>query len=182
MFTIKASRNRALLLIGFADGLRHSEIADLVVSDITFGPDEVRVYIRKSKTDQEQPGHAKGIVYAEHPIYCPARSLKSWLQRAKVEEELLFRGVDRWGNVSENAMCHQSVSDLIKDLAAGSGLERSMCSGHSLQAGFTTQAARAGVPERIIIGHTRHKSKEMVREYIHEGSLFEDNATDYLGL
>ena len=181
-FTIKASRNRALLLVGFAGGLRRSEIADLTVEDITFGPDGMRVYIRKSKTDQEQRGHAKGIVYAETPLYCPVRSLKSWLQRTEIEEGPLFRGVDRWGNVSAKAMHHQSVSDLIKDLAAESGLERSMYSGHSLRAGFTTQAARAGVPERIIMGHTGHKSKEMVREYIHEGSLFENNATDHLGL
>ena len=53
---------------------------------------------------------------------------------------------------------------------------------HSLRAGFATQAARAGAHERAIMGHTRHKSEKVLREYIRDGQLFEENPTGALGL
>lgn len=42
-------------------------------------------------------------------------------------------------------------------------------SGISRRAGFATQAARAGVPERVIMWHTQRKDGVMLLEYIREG-------------
>ncbi|HMG11987.1 MAG TPA: hypothetical protein VK571_02340, partial [Gemmatimonadaceae bacterium] len=51
-------------------------------------------------------------------------------------------------------------------------------SGHSLRAGFITEAARAGRPEWQIMAHSRHKSYESYgsfRGYIRRANLFQDN-------
>ena len=43
-------------------------------------------------------------------------------------------------------------------------------------------AARNGASQRSIMKQTGHKSVEMVRCYIREGELFNDNAAGKLGL
>lgn len=180
--TLTGMRDRAILLVGFAGALRRSEIVRLAVDDITFTADGLRLVVRQSKSDQEGHGHVKGIHYGENPRTCPVRSLRSWLRASGVTEGPIFRSIDRWGNVGDSEMSGRSVANIVKDAAARAGLDPSEYSGHSLRAGFTTQAARAGTPERIIMRHTGHKSEQMVREYIREGELFSENPTHELGL
>ena len=54
-------RDRALLLTGFAGGLRRSELVGLDVADLRFTPDGVVLRIRQSKRDQEGQGADVGI-------------------------------------------------------------------------------------------------------------------------
>ena len=53
---------------------------------------------------------------------------------------------------------------------------------NSLHAGHATAAAIAGASERSIMNQTGHRSVEMVRRYIRQGSLFRENSTGKLGL
>ena len=48
--------------------------------------------------------------------------------------------------------------------------------------GFATTAARAGKPDRAIQKQTRHKSAAMLAEYVREGRLFDENASEGIGL
>lgn len=138
--------------------------------------------IRKSKTDQEGTGQIIGIVYGENPITCPVRAVKAWLKAAVIASGPLFRRISKKGTVSEDFMAGRSIAYIIKRACLRCGLPPDLYSGHSLRAGFTTQAARAGKAERVIMRHTRHKSEKMVREYIREGELFNESPTDALGL
>ena len=52
----RASRDRALLVLGFAGAFRRSELVALQAEDLTEVPDGLRVLIRHSKTDQEGQG------------------------------------------------------------------------------------------------------------------------------
>ena len=180
--TLSASRDRAILLVGFSGALRRSEIVSLTRDDIRFSADGLRLVVRSSKSDQEARGHTKGIRYGSERMTCPVRALRSWLHRAAIDEGPLFRGVDRHGNISDTALTGRSIARIVKRSAKQAGMDPSQYSGHSLRAGFTTQAARSGTPERVIMRHTGHKSERMVREYIREGRLFEDNPTNNLGL
>lgn len=180
--TLSGLRDRAILLIGFAGALRRSEIVRLTTEDVTFTAEGLRMIIRTSKSDQEGRGHVKGIHYGDEPSTCPVRSLRSWLQTAEIHSGPLFRSIDRWDNISDSALSGQAIANIIKKAARRAGLDPSDYSGHSLRAGFTTQAARSGIPERVIMRHTGHKSQRMVREYIREGRLFNENPTDNLGL
>ena len=71
---------------------------------------------------------------------------------------------------------------VVKRAAAAVGLDPAPFAGHSLRAGLATAAARAGVAERDIMRQTGHRSVEMVRRYIREGSLFRDNPAGRVGL
>lgn len=180
--TLSAERDRALLVVGFAGALRRSELVALEVDDVTFGAEGLRLVVRKSKTDPHGEGHVKGIRYGEHPATCPVRALRAWLRASGIERGPIFRPVDRHGNISDGTLTGRSVARIIKRACARAGLREEDFSGHSLRAGFTTQAARAGKPERVIMRHTGHRSERMVREYIREGTLFHDNPTEGLGL
>ena len=182
-FTLSGLRDRALLLVGFAGALRRSELARLQVGDVAVTPEGLRLVVRQAKTDQEGRGLVKGIRYGEQRLTCPVRSLRDWCRAAGIDEGPIFRGVDRHGNVAGSALSGRSVARIVKRAARRAGLDPSQYSGHSLRAGFTTQAARAGTPERIIQRHTGHKDLRTLRTYIREGELFsEENPTGGLGL
>ena len=84
--------------------------------------------------------------------------------------------------MATDALDAGSVARIVKRSRRPGGLDPSVYSGHSLRAGFATQAARAGAHERAIMKHTRHKSERVLREYIRDGQLFDENPTDTLGL
>jgi site-specific recombinase XerD len=185
--TLRSKRDRALLLLGFAGALRRSELAAVEASHVQLSAEGLRLFIPRSKADQEGRGAVLGIRYGEDALTCPVRSLQAWMQalRSKTGEGVrgpLFRKIDRWGNLGGNALQPLAIADVIKRSAARAGLEPALYSGHSLRAGFATQAARAGKHERAIMRHTRHKSERVLREYIREGALFDENPTDGIGL
>lgn len=180
--TLSSLRDRALLLVGFAGAMRRSELAGLHVEDLQFTPDGLRVLIRQSKTDQEGRGQVVGLVHGANPLTCPVRAVRAWMRAAGIHSGPVFRSINRHGNVADKAITGRSIARIIKGTCLRCGLSPELYSGHSLRAGFTTQAARAGKAERVIMRHTRHKSEKMVREYIREGDLFNESPTDALGL
>ena len=51
-----------------------------------------------------------------------------------------------------------------------------------VRAGHATSAAIAGASERSIMNQTGHRSVQMVRRHIPDGSLFRENSAGKLGL
>jgi hypothetical protein len=62
------------------------------------------------------------------------------------------------------------VARVVKKLAVRAGLDAAKYAGHSLRAGHATAAAIAGASERSIMNQTGHRSVQMVRRYIRDGS------------
>ena len=176
------TRDRALLLLGFAGAFRRSELVGLDVADLDFGRDGLTVTLRRSKTDQEGAGQKVGIPYGSTPATCPVRNLQEWLEGADVTSGPVFRGVNRWGQVNAARLTDRVVALVVKRCAEAAGLDPAQYAGHSLRAGLATAAAEAGVSERVIMAQTRHKSLPMVRRYIREGNLFRENAAAAVGL
>jgi len=175
-------RNAALVLVGFAGAFRRSELVALDISDLHLREEGYLLCIRRSKTDQQGQGRWIGIPYGEHAHTCPVRALQRWLTDAGITEGAVFRGVDRYGRVSATRLSKRAVADIIKQAVAAAGLDPARYSGHSLRSGHCTSAARAGVPERIIMQQTGHRSERMVRHYIQQANLFMENSAKALGL
>jgi site-specific recombinase XerD len=176
------TRDRALLLLGFAGAFRRSELVGLDVADLHFGRDGLTVTLRRSKTDQEGAGQKVGIPYGSTPATCPVRNVRAWLEAAQVTAGPVFRGVNRWGQVSAARLTDRAVALVVKRRAEAAGLDPAQYAGHSLRAGLATAAAEAGVSERVIMAQTRHRSLPMVRRYIRDGNLFRENAAAAVGL
>ena len=180
--SLLGKRDRALLLLGFAGAFRRSELVGLDVSDVIFNRDGAVVTLRRSKTDQEGQGMKKGIPYGSSADTCPVRALREWLQAAAISGGPLFRSVNRHGQVQASRLSDKAVALVVKRAAKAASLDAATFAGHSLRAGLATAAAAAGVSERAIMAQTGHKSVNMVRRYIREGSLFRENAAAAVGL
>jgi integrase len=174
-------RDRALILIGFAGAFRRSELAQMLLTDITETDDGLRVRLRQSKTDQEGEGFVKGIPYGHEHKTCPVRAWKAWREAAGLSDGYAFRSITRHSKLGAS-LSDRAEAEIIKRRAKAAGLEYKEFSGHSLRAGLATAAAQAGVSERVIAKQTGHKSLPVLRGYIREGSLFTENAAAKVGL
>ena len=174
--SIKKLRNRTIILIGFSGGFRRNEIVSLNYDDLDFVKEGLKIYIRRSKTDQFGEGLVKALPYFDNSKYCPVVSLKNWLAVSKINSGSLFRRFVKGSKLSKYRLTDQTVALIIKEYLQLAGIDSKNYSGHSLRSGFATSAAEAGAEERNIMAMTGHKSVEMVRRYIKEVNLFKNNA------
>lgn len=180
--TPKGIRDRALLLLGFHGGFRRSELLAFQVSDVKFTYEGMSVLLRKSKTDQTGQGRVIAIPYGKNPDpkLCPVRMLKRWIDEAQIKEGALFRKLHKGGKVLGALANTESVANIIKEWAAAAGFNPKDFSGHSLRHGFVTTANKKKKSMHSIMQQTGHKSYDMMRRYIEDQDLFEDNAADGL--
>ena len=180
--TLAGVRDRALLLLGFAGGMRRSELVGLDVDDLEAAPEGYIVHLRASKTDQERAGRRVPIIYGHDPGCCPVRAMRSWITAAGITDGAVFRPVNRHGTVLPRRLTAQSVALVVKAHMAPLGYPVADFAGHSLRRGHATSAARGGAPERVIMATTGHRTTRTVRSYIEEGKLFDDPSGRYLDL
>jgi integrase len=177
--SMKAARDRALLLIGFAGGFRRSELVALDFADIERVRQGMIIVLRRSKVDQVGAGRKIGIPYGR-TRNCPIVALDHWLAVSGIDNGSIFRPVDRQGRVATERLSGEAVSIVIKERVAAVGMDASGFSGHSLRAGFATSAAQAGVPSFKIRAQTGHASDAMLARYVRDGELFTGNAAGAL--
>lgn len=182
------TRDRAVLLGGYAGAFRRAELAALNLEHVAERRDGLVVTVARAKGDQEAKGRQVPIVYGQDPNTCPVRALRAWIARAQLaagqpdEEGLpLFRRIDRHGNLL-GRMAPRTVADIVKRHMAGLDLDAGDFAGHSLRRGMATTAACNGAPDRVIMATTRHASPDSLTPYLEDGRLFDDPASRYLDL
>ena len=161
---IRKIRDKALILIGFSGGFRRSELVNIEYEDVEFVEEGVKIFVKRSKTDQSGEGMTKAIPYFDNINFCPVKALNKWVVEAELKDGKIF-------NISD-----KNVALIIKKYANYAGLDAHKYAGHSLRSGFATSTAESGAEERNIMAMTGHKSTEMVRRYIKEANLFKNNA------
>ena len=119
---LKDLRDRALLLIGFAGGLRRSELTAIDRVDFERVREGIILTIRRSKTDQDGMGRKIGIPFGR-TIHCPVRALENWLSAARIEDGPAFRPVDRHGRVSASRLSGEAVSLIVRERMATVGFD-----------------------------------------------------------
>ena len=157
-------RDKAIILVGFSGGFRRSELVNIDYDDIEFVSEGVKIFIKRSKTDQSGEGMTKAIPYFDNKTYCPVIAIKNWIDNSEIKSGKLFDISDK------------SVALIIKKYASLAGLDPNKYGGHSLRSGFATSTAESGAEERNIMAMTGHKTTQMVRRYIQEANLFKNNA------
>ena len=160
----KKLRDKSVILIGFSGGFRRSELVAITREDVEFVKEGVKIFVKKSKSDQSGEGMTKGIPYFSNPQYCPVISIKNWIEENKIQSGKIFD------------MSDKNVALIIKKYTALAGLDHRKYSGHSLRSGFATSTAELGAEERSIMAMTGHKTTQMVRRYIREANIFKNNA------
>ena len=190
--TLRGLRDRAMLLLGFAGGLRRSEIVGLDVGrDQTEDSsgwieilDKGMLVTLRGKTGWRDVEVGRGSSDAT----CPVSALQTWLRFARIAHGPLFRRITGQGKaVGANRLNGQEVARLVKRTAMAAGVrgdlpdgERGkLFAGHSLRAGL---ASSAEVDERYVQKHLGHASAEMTRKYQRRRDRFRVNLTKASGL
>ena len=191
-FDLRGLRDRAILLLGFAGGLRRSEIVSLDVAKddtpdsggwIQIMDDGVLLTLN-AKTGWREVEIGRG----SSEQTCPVHALEQWLHFAKIDFGPIFVRTSRDGKKAlEQRLNDKHVARLIKSTVLKSGIradlpesERlALFSGHSLRAGL---ASSAEVDERYVQKHLGHASAEMTRRYQRRRDRFRVNLTKAAGL
>ena len=172
---MRGLRDRALLLLGFAGALRRSELVALNVDNVQFNEEGMVLHLRRSKTDQAGLGRDIAIPRVRGR-YCPCRCLSDWLKVSGITAGAVFRPVNRYEQVLPHRLSAQSVALVIKRHTLRVGLDPALYAGHSLRAGFVTNAVQRGASAASICAQTGHRSDAMMQRYVRAGQMFRDNA------
>lgn len=162
---VRAARDRALLLIGFAGAFRRSELVAVQHEDITVVDEGIEILLRRSKTDQQGIGRAVFIPRAKG-ARCPVAALAQWKMLSDIDSGFVFRRVTRHDTVGCRPLTGQSLALILKTAYRRSGGEASLVAGHSLRAGYVTTAAMAGLQPFQIQQQTGHRSATTLARYI----------------
>jgi len=170
--TLVGLRDKAMLTLGFAGAMRRSEVVGIDVEDVTFTPDGATVLIGTSKTDPFSYGVMVAI--PDGKTLRAATTLRTWLEAACITSGPVFRPIYN-GHVIERRV-HPTVGPrALKKYAEIAGFDPTLYSGHSLRAGFITEAANAGVDTLALMGHSRHRTTKQLREYVRKANLFKNH-------
>jgi integrase len=189
---LRGLRDRAILLVGFAGGLRRSEIVAL-----DHGKDDTPdsggwveildggiLIALRGKTGWREVEIGRG----SSDQTCPVHALTQWLHYARIDFGPIFVAVSRNGlKATQDRLSDKHVARLVKQTVRDAGIrpdlpeaERiKLYSGHSLRAGL---ASSAEVDERYVQKQLGHASAEMTRRYHRRRDRFRVNLTKAAGL
>jgi integrase len=190
--SLRDLRDRAILLVGFAGGLRRSEIVGL-----DCGRDQTQdgagwieilgpgmLVTLRGKTGWREIEIGRGSMEAT----CPIVAIETWLKFARIGHGPLFRRVMGQGRqVGADRLDDRHVARLVKRTALAAGVRSDLAegeraekfAGHSLRAGL---ASSAEVDERFVQKQLGHASPEMTRRYQRRRDRFRVNLTKAAGL
>lgn len=171
---LRSLRDRAILAIGMSAALRRSEIVAFAVDHVRLVPQGLELVIVRSKTDQDREGQL--VAVPEGQRIRPKRLLLDWMASAAHVDGPLFRKLTRRGDLTESAMSDRAVARLVKTAAGKAGYDPSEYGGHSLRAGFLTEAANNRASLFKMQDVSRHKSMQVLSEYVRQAERFDDHA------
>lgn len=176
--SLKKWRDIAIILTGFFGAFRRSELVSMTIEDMNWEPEGLLILLPKSKTDQYSQGLLRALPYAEYERVCPARAIKKWLEVSGISEGVLFRPINRWGQVNNKALNPNSINALLKSIGQNCGFDFvADLSSHSFRRGLSTSAARERIDFELIKKQGGWKSDATVWGYIEEGQQFNNNAS-----
>jgi integrase len=209
---LRGLRDKAILAIGFAGGLRRSEIVGLDCSpdQSEDGTGWIEIF-GASKTERADDDSAEGanavsdggllltingktgwreveIGRGSSPLTCPVAMLETWMRLGRIAHGPLFRPVARKnGGVGAERLTDKHVARLVQKTALAAGIRGDLSEGERKLA-FSGHSLRAGlassaqIEEAHVQRHLGHASAEMTRRYQRKRDRFRVNLTKAAGL
>jgi len=163
---LRGVRDRALLLLAYDSMCRRSELVSLRVADIKTdqleNKTQMKVRLRKSKTDQELQG--KWLF----PTRKTADAIALWINQAKLIEGFLFRGVTNAIDITHELKSSQ-INRIYKRLAKDAKLQQGVIdqiSGHSIRVGAAQDLMKSGASMPMIMNKGRWSKMDTVMHYL----------------
>lgn len=166
---LRGARDRALISVAYDTLCRRSELLSLRVEDIhsshsTSNDSQVgaSIFLRKSKTDQEAHGRWLRISEVTNTY------LQIWIKQAKINEGLLFRGVNRANRLTQK-LDNSQLARIYKKLARRANFDEKLIreiSGHSTRVGAAQDLLLSGASLPIIMSRGRWSKSDTVMRYV----------------
>jgi integrase len=136
----RATRDRALILIGFWRAFRSDELSRLRVEDIVVTPGEgMTLYLHRTKTAHD----GRGVEFKAPALsrLCPVSAYRDWIDLATLTAGPVFRRIGPGGHLGTAALHPNSLVPLLRQRILEAGIAMpDRYSGHSLRRGFATWA------------------------------------------
>lgn len=163
---LRRTRDQAMLLIGFWRGFRADELTSLRFEHIAVNPGvDMTCYIPRSKTDRSSAG--RSFQCPALSKLCPVTAYGRWQQVSGFRRGPVFRRIDRWGQVSDDAMATGSVVPWLRSLFRRAGIEDAdSYSSHSLRRGFANWAKSSGWDLKELMEYVGWKDVSSALRYL----------------
>lgn len=100
------------------------------------------------------------------------------LAAAEIAAGFVSRKLTPQGRLTAKPMSDRDVALVVRARAAAAGYDPQLFSGHFSRAGFLTEAGRKDANIFKMKDHSRHKSLQMISEYVRDHEAFRDHAGD----
>ena len=163
---LRRARDCAMLLIGFWRGFRSDELTSLRFEHITVHPGvDMSCFIPRSKPDHQAVG--RSFQCPALSKLCPVTAFERWQTVSGLDSGPVFRRIDRWGNISGEAMAPGSVVPWLRDLFRAAGIEEAASfSSHSLRRGFANWAKSSGWDLKELMEYVGWKDVNSALRYL----------------
>ncbi|WP_298429889.1 site-specific integrase [Ottowia sp.] len=169
---LRLQRDRALILLGFWRGFRGDELIRVQVEHLRLVPGEgMTCFLSRSKGDRQAMGNTYKVPALSR--LCPVTATAEWIAAADLIQGPVFRGVDRWGHVSETPLHPNSLIPLLRRLFKAAGLpDAEDYSSHSLRRGFAGWANANGWDVKALMEYVGWRDVHSAMRYLDGGDPF----------
>ena len=180
---LRGARDRALLLVGFAGALRRSELAGILVRDLLRTDQGFELTLQRSKGSQTDAVLVP-LPYGRTEL-CPVRALTALAdsrrdQRRAGIPPLVAAAPTEPDEpppppvIGPDALTPRSIARIVQaSCRSRRALRRREFGGHSLKRGALSAGMAAGAHPAQLKRLGRHKSFDVLGEYLEYGNLFE---------
>jgi integrase len=171
---LQATRDKALLLIGFWRAFRSDELARLCVEHIQADAGKgMEIFVPRSKGDHSRLGRRYKAPALKK--LCPVEAYLDWVSAAQLKSGPVFRSINRWGHLSDEALHPASIIGIIKRCSARAEVEEAhLFSSHSLRRGFATWANSQGWDTKSLMEYVGWKDVKSAMRYIDVADPFSE--------
>ncbi|GAC1555330.1 MAG: site-specific tyrosine recombinase XerD [Herpetosiphon sp.] len=175
--TLRDMRDRALIVVMLATGIRSAEVLGLTVSDL-------------GELDGHHVAWLTGKGGARERVKVAPRAWKAlyaYRIAAGIDEGAIFRRLRRMGGDRQTVQAYRSDGPLtytglkfiLRERFRAAGLSAAL-SPHSLRHSFVTLALRGGATLPMVQAAARHASPQTTMRYAHDLDDLDNNAADYV--
>jgi len=163
---LRLARDQAMLLLGFWRGFRGDELTRLRLEDVTIEPGVgMTCYLPSSKADRASVGQLFRCPALSR--LCPVAAVQRWREISGLAEGPLFRRIDRWGRISQEALAPKAIVPWLRELFAAAGVsEAADYSSHSMRRGFANWARDGGWDVKALMEYVGWRDVNSALRYL----------------
>lgn len=169
---LTATRDKALLLMGFWRGFRGDELCRMTIEHIELVPKQgMIIYLPRSKSDRTNQGREYRTPALQR--LCPVQAYQEWLAISGLSTGPVFRSINRWGQIRHESLRPSSIVPLMRKLMAKAGLSNShLYSSHSLRRGFASWATQHQWSLKQLMEYVGWRDAQSALRYIEVSAPF----------